>query len=86
MLYVILTDNYNIAYTKMILDVIHYEKDLSIRRTDRICMRVILMNGDEIHYVPKYRLEQWSIGRRDYVEISSLGELVGGQNESQNID
>ncbi len=77
MLYVILTDDYNMAYTKMLLDLIHYEKGLNIRRTDRISMRVILMNGDEVHYVPKYRLEQWSIGRRNFVEISSLGELVG---------
>lgn len=76
MLYVILTDNYNIAYTKLLLDLKRYEKCLNIRRVDKIRMAVKLMNGDEVHYVPMYRREQWSIGRRDWTVIDSLGELV----------
>ena len=87
MIYVILTGNYNIAHANMLWDLSCYEKGLNIRKTDQIRMRVILMNGDEVHYVPEYRFEQWTMGRRDWTVIKSLGELVGEKNnEGQNID
>lgn len=81
MLYVILTDNYGIAYTKLLLDLNRYEKCLNIRRVDKIRMAVKLMNGDEVYYVPMYRREQWSIGRRDWTVIDSLGDLVKRKEE-----
>ena len=82
MIYVILFESYNIAYLNMLLDLEVYGKFLGIRKVDmRGRLVVKLMNGDEVHYVPEYRFELWSMGRRDWTVIKSLGELVGRKSE-----
>lgn len=34
-----------------------------IQRIDRWSLRVVLKNGDELHFVPQSTFERWSMGR-----------------------
>ena len=35
-----------------------------IQRIDRGSLRVVLKNGDELHFVPQSTFERWSMGKR----------------------
>lgn len=79
--YVILCDYYRTGENWLRWGLKEYKNALNIRQVDLRRLIVKLMNGDEVHYVPKYRFEQWSIGRRDWTVISSLGELAERKEE-----
>lgn len=66
-------------------DLKDHKGDLSIRRVDLGRLMVVLMNGDQIHYVPDCVADRWFIGRRskNLIEIRSLGELVKNEENSE---